>query len=384
MDHSYFRDLLKQVVAINTISSDNPEENRSNLDLTAMLTDQAAELGGSSHTWHVYQTPVAKDNLLIRFGPDVPGGLMLSGHTDTVPCDASGWRTDPFTLAEDDDFFYGLGVIDMKGFFAHALTAIRDLGAPLELKKPLYLLATVDEETTMNGAMRFAEHAPIRPDAVLIGEPTSLVPVIKHKGYMAFSVKVEGRSCHSSNPDAGVSAIKIMNRIVSEICALEKKLKTKFRDEDFKVPYPTLNIGSIHGGDATNRVCGQCEIRLDIRPIRDSSPEELKTLLTEAVKNGAGDDLGRVSVNELYPPIPGFGTSADTDLVRLAAVLSGRDPLTVSYSTEASILSSLGSPVVVLGAGSIDDAHQVNEKLPKNEIERFNGILREMIRRYCQ
>ncbi|MBQ8708756.1 MAG: acetylornithine deacetylase [Succinivibrionaceae bacterium] len=384
MDHSYFRDLLKQVIEINTISSDNPQENRSNLDLIAMLADQAAELGGDSHAWRVYQTPVAKDNLLIRFGPDVPGGLMLSGHTDTVPCDATGWRTDPFSLAEDDDFFYGLGVIDMKGFFAHALTALRDLGAPLELKKPLYLLATVDEETTMQGAMRFAEQASIAPDAILVGEPTSLIPVIKHKGYMAYSVKVEGKSCHSSNPDAGVSALKIMNRIVAGICDLEEKLKTKFRDEDFKVPYPTLNIGSIRGGDATNRVCGQCEIRLDIRPIRDSSPDDLETILIETVKTSAGEDFWRVSVSKLYPPIPGFGTSADNPLARLAAKLSGRDPLTVSYSTEASLLSSLGSPVVVLGAGSIDDAHQVNEKLPKNEIEKFNGILKEMIRHYCQ
>lgn len=384
-DMNYFKDLLARLIGVSTVSSEDQNTDRSNLELLKILENEAEILNGVCTRQNVISSP-CKDNMLIRFGPDVPGGLLLSGHTDTVPYDEHGWNSDPFTLTEDHDFFYGLGVIDMKGFFAHAIAAFREIRETAPLQKPLYLLATVNEETTMAGAIKFSKQASVKPDAVIIGEPTSLTPIYKHKGYMAYRIEVTGRSCHSSNPAEGISAISIMNRIISGLEHMTMILKEKYQDLGFPVNHPTLNIGFVHGGDAPNRVCGSCVLELDIRPTPATSPKMLDTLLKETVMKAvaaAGYDQKLVSINELYSPIPPFETDPGSALIGYCEKITGKSRAAVNYSTEASFLSTLGAPLVVLGAGDIADAHQVNEKLPKKDAEEINRFLKEIIRQYC-
>ncbi len=385
MDLNYFNNLLQHIVATHTISSEDPKVDQSNIQLIEYLRNECIKLQGSCSTMEIVNSP-KKLNLLVRFGPDTKGGLLLSGHSDTVPCDASKWDNDPFGLWDDKSYFYGLGVIDMKGFFAHVLTAYKDLLEENQnsLSHPLYVLATVDEETSMIGAKTFAQECTIKPDAVVIGEPTSLVPVFQHKGYLAYRIKVEGVSCHSSNPDLGVNAITIMNQIITVLLQLAEELKTNYPDPSFEVPYPTLNIGAIHGGDAPNRVCSSCEILLDIRPTGKTDPAMLENKLKDSIKNATGDNFSRVTIEELYPGIPPFATDPQSQLIALTQKLSGNQAVAVNYSTEASFLSKLNCPVVILGAGDIANAHQINEKLPKDEISRLNLILKGLIKHYCQ
>ena len=382
MDKGYFENLLGKIIATVTVSSEDPAADRSNSPLLDLLEQEAGALGGICRRQKVTAAR-NKENLLIRLGPDLPGGLLLSGHTDTVPCDPELWHTDPFTLAEDQMNYYGLGVIDMKGFFAHVLTAFREAYQAGDLKKPLHILATADEETTMAGAAFFADHAGIAPEAVLIGEPTSLVPVFRHKGYMAYRVEVEGKTGHSSDPEAGLNAIGIVSGIITALTDLAEDLRKNFRDSSFRVDHPTLNLGSIRGGDAPNRICAHCELVLDMRPAGEATPEVLDHLLRERVALGAGEHRDRIRVTELYPPIPPFNGSADNDLVIRTEELSGRKASAVNYSTEASYLSRLGVPAVVCGAGDIAHAHQADEKLPKKEIPEYRRILQDLIREYC-
>lgn len=384
MDTQFFKRLLSGIVATKTISSENPAESQSNMELVKFLEKESQSLGGICIEQPVLSDP-HKNNLLVRFGPDVPGGLLLSGHTDTVGCSPELWSSDPFKLHESEDRFAGLGVIDMKGFFAHALAALKDVGTQ-NLSKPLWLLATVDEETSMRGAIAaapFAKTRGVRPDAALIGEPTSLVPVFQHKGYLAYTIAIEGEACHSSNPDAGVNAIEIASGVLKEIFALRDALKTAYRDDAFAVPYPTLNVGAIRGGDSTNRVCDCCEFDLDMRPIASSPVADLEKMLKDAAAKGAGNNADRVCVSEQYAGIPPFRTAKDNEFIRTLEELSGNHATAVAYCTEASFLAELGCPLAVMGAGDIANAHSINEWLPKDEIEKLNGILKALIEKYC-
>ncbi|MGF7449782.1 M20/M25/M40 family metallo-hydrolase, partial [Klebsiella michiganensis] len=158
--------------------------------------------------------------------------------------DDGRWNRVPFTLTEHDNKLYGLGTADMKGFFAFILDALRDVDVT-QLKKPLYILATADEETSMAGARYFAETTQLRPDCAIIGEPTSLQPIRAHKGHMSNAVRIQGQSGHSSDPARGVNAIELMHDAIGRIMQLRDDLKERYHYAAFTVPYPTLNLGAI-------------------------------------------------------------------------------------------------------------------------------------------
>lgn len=383
MDHNYFNYILEGIIQTNSISSDNPSEDQSNIDLINFLEKEAFLLGAKATRQSILKTPL-KQNLLLKFGPDTDGGLLLSGHSDTVPCDKDLWHSDPFTLKITNDFLYGLGVIDMKGYFAHILSVIKDEIEINSLKKPLYILATVDEETSMIGAKEFVKHTAIKPDAIVIGEPTSLIPVFQHKGFMAYEIKVKGKTGHSSNPDAGINSILIMNQIIQKIVEWSKNLRTRFYDDSFDVPYPTVNIGSIHGGDSPNRICSECSILLDMRPTAKTPPKMLEDELISIVNEAARKFKNLISVKELYPGMEPFATSTNSHLIQKLSELSKNKAIAVNYCTEASFLKDLGCDVAIMGAGDIANAHQPNEYLPCNEIELQHIILTELIKDYCQ
>ena len=253
-----FIEIYRALIATPSISATEEALDQSNESLINLLAGWFRDLGFNVEIQPVPDTR-HKFNLLASTGHGA-GGLLLAGHTDTVPFDDGRWTRDPFTLTEHDNKLYGLGTADMKGFFAFILDALRDVDVTT-LKKPLYILATADEETSMAGARYFAETTRLRPDCAIIGEPTSLQPIRAHKGHMSNAIRIQGQSGHSSDPARGVNAIELMHDAIGRIMQLRDLLKERYHFEAFTVPYPTLNLGAIHGGDASNRICACCELQ---------------------------------------------------------------------------------------------------------------------------
>jgi acetylornithine deacetylase len=289
-------------------------------------------------------------------------------------------------VIDKDNRFYGLGTCDMKGFFAFILQACKGLNGK-KLKKPLYILATADEETTMAGARFFSESQAIKPDVAIIGEPTNLVPVMMHKGHMSHRISVQGQSGHSSKPSLGVNAIEIMYQVIGELISLQEKFNLNYHNEAFDVPAPTLNMGAIKGGDNSNRICGHCDLDIDLRSLPSMSDDELLHWLSDALKPIAEKYPARISFEELHPSSPSFEQTKhandDNCLVSIAEEISGHTCCAVNYATEAPFIQQLGCQTIVLGPGSIDKAHQPNEFLAHSEIAKTDKLLIEMIHRSC-
>jgi acetylornithine deacetylase len=375
-----FSESLKQLIASPSISSTQINWDQGNIEIIQLLATWFEQVGFIIDIQKVPQTH-NKYNLLAKLGSG-EGGLLLAGHSDTVPFDENSWQSDPFKILEKNDKFYGLGTCDMKGFFAFVLQACKGLTAK-QLNKPLYVLATADEETTMAGARFFAAQQLMKPDVAIIGEPTNLAPVIMHKGHMSHRITIQGKSGHSSKPNLGVNAIEIMSLVIGQLMALKDKLAINYVNTAFDVTAPTLNLGAIKGGDNANRICGRCELDIDMRSLPGMTDSELINLLAEALKPIAEQYPNRVSFEELHPSSPSFEQKQSSDFVTLAEEISGHKCCAVNYATEAPYIQQLGCQTIVLGPGSIAQAHQPNEFLAHSEIDNTNMILMEMINKYC-
>ncbi|MGM0526368.1 MAG: acetylornithine deacetylase [Pseudomonadota bacterium] len=375
-----FFSMYQQLIAIPSISSIDRQWDHSNKAVIDKLAEWLTELGFDCEINELEGKP-GKFNLLARRGTG-SGGLLLSGHTDTVPYDESRWSSDPFTLTERDNRWYGLGSIDMKGFFAFVIEALKQL--PEEQQhKPLMILATADEETTMDGARQLSNFSNLKPDACIIGEPTSMTPVLAHKGHLSEAVRVTGKSGHSSDPKLGLNAIEIMHQVIGRLMTVQSDFSSKYSNALFSVPEPTLNFGSIHGGDNPNRICGCCELQIDIRPLPGMDISELYQLINQQLADLRQRCPGQIDLIQLHPAIPGYQEQADAALVRLAEKISGRTAHAVNYCTEAPFIQQLGCETVVMGPGSIAQAHQPDEYLAIETIIPTQEKVYQLIRGYC-
>lgn len=374
-----FIELYRQLIASPSISATDSTLDQSNESLINLLAGWFRDLGFSVEVQPVPGTR-HKFNLLARSGEGA-GGLLLAGHTDTVPFDDGRWTRDPFVLTEHDNKLYGLGTADMKGFFAFILDALRDVDVTT-LKKPLYVLATADEETTMAGAKYFSESARLRPDCAIIGEPTSLKPVRAHKGHLSHAIRIEGQSGHSSDPARGVNAIELMHASITELMKLRHTLQERYHHDGFAIPYPTMNFGHIHGGDAANRICACCELHMDIRPLPGLSLNDLDGLLNEALAPVSARWPGRLTVSELHPPIPGYECPVDHELVTVVEKLLGVPTEVVNYCTEAPFIQQI-CPTLVLGPGSIEQAHQPDEFIDTAFIKPTHALITQVVQHFC-
>ena len=374
-----FIELYRELIATPSISATDCAMDQSNEALISLLAGWFRDIG-----FEVEVQPVPgtrhKFNMLARTGSGA-GGLLLAGHSDTVPFDDGRWTRDPFALTEHDNKLYGLGTADMKGFFAFILDALRDVDVK-KLAKPLYVLATADEETTMAGAKYFSENATVRPDCAIIGEPTSLQPVRAHKGHMSNVIRIEGQSGHSSDPSRGVNAIELMHESITQLMALRDTLKTRYRHDGFAIPYPTMNFGHISGGDAANRICACCDLHMDLRPLPGLTLNELEGLINEALAPVSERWPGRVNVSQLHPPIPGYECPADHRLVKVVEKLLGTETSIVNYCTEAPFIQEL-CPTLVLGPGSINQAHQPDEYLDTAFIKPTRELITQVVQHFC-
>lgn len=374
-------DGIRELIGIPSVSSADPALDMSNRAVLERLADML-QAAGFRVEWLAVAGQEGKFNLVATLG-DGPGGLVLSGHSDTVPYDEHAWSSDPFTLTERDGRLYGLGTADMKSFFALILAAVAEHSAR-DLKRRLIVVATADEETGMSGARALAESGPDLADVVLIGEPTSLRPVRVHKGIIAERIVLEGRSGHSSNPALGVSALDGMRAVLNELAALREDLAARHRSDAFEVPYPTLNFGRIQGGDNPNRICAECTLDIDCRFLPGMSLDEMRNGIRERVRRSVGGSGLTVRVEPLFHGIDAMNTPADSDFVRAVERLTGQEAGAVAFATEAPIFAAAGCEVVVAGPGSIDQAHQPDEYLELAAIPPAVDLLSRLIGRYCK
>jgi acetylornithine deacetylase len=375
-----FINLYKGLIAIPSISSTDSSWDQSNQAVINQLATWLETLGFTNEITAVPKNP-GKFNLISTYGSG-DGGLLLAGHTDTVPYDEAGWKTDPFKVVEKDNRLYGLGTIDMKGFFAFVIEVLKNTDLS-KLNKPLRILATADEETTMSGAQAIAEQKSIQPDYAIIGEPTGMVPVIMHKGHMSEGIRITGHSGHSSDPDKGINAIEIMHLVLGELKKVQQKFKDSYHNEHFKVPYPTLNFGAITGGDSANRICGCCELHIDMRPIPGITTTELFITVKDALKEIAKRYPNSVEVYHLHEPIPSYQCPQHSDLITQTEIYTGNQAQSANYCTEAPFIEQLGCDTIVLGPGHIAQAHQPNEYLDLSFVKPTQAVIGKLIQRYC-
>jgi acetylornithine deacetylase ArgE len=250
-------EMMRRLIGAPSVSSVTPGFDQSNRSVIDLLADWLDSLDFTVEVLPLSRQP-GKSNLIATLGRG-PGGLVLAGHTDTVPYDEGRWRTDPFRLTEADNRLYGLGTSDMKAFFALAIEAARHCRAET-LQAPLIILATADEESSMDGAKDLVALGRPRARYALIGEPTGLRPVHMHKGIIMEAIHVYGHAGHSSNPQLGASALEGMHKVLGDLLAWRGELQAAHHDPRFAVPVPTLNPGYIQGGDNPNRICAHCEL----------------------------------------------------------------------------------------------------------------------------
>ena len=382
MPHSDKRVLqqLNQLVATPSVSSTDPVWDQGNREVIDLLAGWLEGMGFSTEIQEVNEDG-SKANLIATLGSG-PGGLVLAGHTDTVPFDEGRWQSNPLGITERDNRLYGLGSTDMKGFFPLALAAASEF-IDASLQQPLILLATADEESSMNGARALAAAGRPRARAAIIGEPTSLTPVRMHKGIMMEAVRVTGKAGHSSNPSLGNSALEGIHVVMGDLMQYRQQLRDRFSNDLFKVAFPTLNLGCIHGGDSPNRICGRAELHFDLRMTPGNDNASVRAEIAARVAKIAEQHALDIELSSLIQDVAPFEQSADSELVQLAEKLTGHRAEAVAFATEAPFLQQMGMETIVMGPGSIDRAHQPDEYLELEQIAPCINLLQQFIRHYC-
>ncbi|WP_019645219.1 acetylornithine deacetylase [Novispirillum itersonii] len=380
MDQSS-RDMIARLIGFDTVSRS------SNLPLIKDVKAYLAGFGIESHL--VYNADQTKANLYATIGPMVEGGVVLSGHTDVVPVDGQPWDTDPFTVVEKDGRLYGRGTCDMKAFSAVALALVPEMLAA-GLKRPIHLALSYDEEVGCLGAPSMIERIVAdlpRPEAVIVGEPTDMKPILGHKGVVALRTTITGHEAHSSQVHRGVSAVMTGARLITFIADMMAENSAVADPENpFTPPYTTLHCGVINGGTALNIISRECSFLWDIRPVPGDDWrryltrfEEYCATLTPAMQ-AIAPHTGIVT--EVLSDTPSMFTEADSPAALLAYSLSGHNTAGfVPYGAEAGQFIQAGLSTVMCGPGSIDQAHQPNEFIEISQVTACEDFLRRLIRR---
>ena len=376
-----YTDMLSQLVAKPSVSSQNTKLDNSNEAIINQLAEWLETLKFSIDVLPVpSETGNKKFNLIATLGSGT-GGLVLAGHTDTVPFDEGRWQTDPFTLTEKDNALYGLGSTDMKGFFPAAIEAAKAF-TDQPLKHPLIILATADEETSMAGARALANADTLNARYAIIGEPTGLKPIRMHKGVMMESITLEGQSGHSSNPDLGVNALDAMYKVIGELMSLRQSWHQHYANPGFDIAFPTMNLAAIRGGDATNRICSHCSMDFDVRLVPGMQSSEVRANIQERLARVLEQTGVRFSMHSLFEGVEAFDQT-NNDFVKTVEKLTHHCSEAVNFATEAPFLQSMGMQTLVLGPGDINCAHQPNEYIALNQIDPAINLLKSLIRSYC-
>ena len=378
------RDMLARLIAFDTTS------HLSNREMTDFVTDYLTPLGARIET--IPDAEGRKANLLASLGPDGPGGIVLSGHTDVVPVAGQPWDTDPFVLTEKDGKLFGRGTCDMKGFIAIALALLPEFAAR-GLNVPLHLALSYDEEIGCAGvpsmiARMSAQLRDIR--AIIVGEPTSMRVVSANKGIRTFTTRVRGVDAHSSQTHKALSAITVAAELVGALDAIAADELAKADPESpFEPPATTINVGHIEGGTATNIVARDCVFDWECRPLPDGDDDAVMAAFE------ARSEAILARIRTLYPQadirteshvrVPGLKVVEGSPAVSLAMALAGtNDTEAVAYAAEAGLFQIAGFPAVICGPGDVAQAHTANEFVTLEQFQTCEAFLRKLMDVICE
>ncbi|MGZ4700093.1 MAG: acetylornithine deacetylase [Ilumatobacteraceae bacterium] len=366
--------LLTELVAF-------PTESRSpNLELIHWVADHIESNGGRAT---IVEASEGRANLLASFGPRQRGGLMLSGHSDVVPAGA-GWATDPYSVTRLDDSLFGRGTADMKGFIAAVIRTIQRIAA-VELTRPLHVALSFDEEIGCIGVRHALEvvagRDDIRPDLVLIGEPTMMRPCHSHLGKLAYEVVCRTAPAHSSLSHSKPSAIAVAARLLGVLDDLHQRHRPSGE------PEVTFNCGTIAGGTGVNVIAGRCAFAFEMRFTVDHDPDDTLRPFMQAVdreRAGIAEQEGSVELNEIIR-YPALRTSSADPWLHLVERAADAGPAgAIGYGTEGGLFAeALHVPVVICGPGDIAVAHRPDEYVSVDQLLRCERLLYSLVQQIC-
>ena len=368
-------ELAQTLVRMDTVS------HHSNLELIHFIRDELVRIGVKSRlTWNHDKT---KANLFATLGEGKPAGVILSGHTDTVPWDGQAWTADPLSAQVKGGRLFGRGSADMKSFIALALAhaeAFAHSPAPFAI----HFAFSYDEEVGCFGVRELIadlKDAAIRPLACIIGEPTGMVPAIAHKGVYRYKCCVRGKEAHSSLTPQSVNAIEMAARVITRLRDMAEGFE---RDEPryagFDVPFSTASVGQFHGGIADNVVPRDAEFRYEFRDLPTADVRAMQQAVLDHAKS-LEPAMQRVAPDagfrfETLCEVPSFLGSTDDAVTQLAQRLSGEPGTTlVAFGTEAGLFKNAGIPTVVCGPGHIAQAHQPDEYVSLEQLTRCEAFM---------
>jgi acetylornithine deacetylase len=367
---------LSKLISFPTISSE------SNLELIDYVEELLQEHG--FRTRRFFNRDGNKANLVASIGPEDPGGVLLSGHTDVVPVKGQKWNTDPFNLSPIGENWFGRGTSDMKGFLAVVLCEIKALDLT-KLHSPLHLVLTYDEEVGCLGALELT--TALREDSLLdslancrfavIGEPTNGKIVNRHKGIEVFRTSFEGVPAHSSQTSLGLNAIEWCSRFIDKI----PELIPMEKDSGFDPPLSTWNLGKIQGGNAINIIAQHCCLDWEVRSLPSQDPAALNEGIEQSLRKLCETDRpGLQTQHRSLVRVPAFHSELEkSELEFLKTTFDSPDAEAVCFATEAGILQDLGIPSFVCGPGSIRQAHQPDEHVSERELTSYAISLHKLI-----
>ncbi|WP_092836858.1 acetylornithine deacetylase [Roseovarius lutimaris] len=368
--------LLRDLIAFPTVSE------MSNLDMIAYLAHVLETHGARVDIFH--DEIGHKANLFATIGPEVDGGIVLSGHSDVVPVAEQDWASDPFELIEHDGHLYGRGTCDMKGFIA-AATAMAPVFAEQVRDRPLHFAFTYDEEVGCFGAQALVDSLKakgIRPGVAIIGEPTSMRIIEGHKGCYEYTTHFSGLAGHGSAPNRGVNAVEYAARYINRLLALKDALRDRApADSRYEPPWSTINTGSVKGGVAHNVIASNASIEWEMRPVQASDAAFVKDdlrhycqeVLLPAMRSICPDaDI----VTEVIGEVDGLEPAEKNEAKAILMELTGRDTAElVPFGTEAGVFQQYGMSAVVCGPGSIDQAHKPDEYIALDQLQQCIDML---------
>ncbi len=374
-------EMLRRLVAFDTTSRE------SNLALIHYVRDYLK--GHGIESTMVPNEDGTKANLYATVGPMKAGGIVLSGHTDVVPVDGQPWDTDPWTLTDKGDKYYGRGTCDMKAFSAIGLAMVPHF-LRAKLKVPIHFALSYDEEVGCIGAHSLAERlkgAVPAPRVVVIGEPTMMTVIHAHKGARSYVTTFTGVEAHSSMTHLGVSAIHFAGEFIAFLNRLEAELEARAaKDSEFMPPMSTINVGTVDGGTAGNILARECRLLWVSRVLPTDDQEEIERRAFDYLQNTLLPAMRRKHpdadiVTEARSATPPFSPEGNDEAKALARAWSGSNVVgSVPYGTEAGIFQrTVGAPTVVCGPGDIAQAHQPNEFILKSQIDACESFMRRMV-----
>ena len=374
------RDMLSRLIAFDTTSRD------SNLALVDFVDDYVSTYGLKSR--RIPNPEGTKANLLITIGPDVPGGVILSGHTDVVPVDGQPWDTDPFTLVERDGRYYGRGTSDMKAFSAVILSLIPEFVAR-PLKTPVHIALSYDEEVGCLGVRPMIAdivRSVPKPRLAIIGEPTNMKVVNAHKGIRSFRTTVTGREAHSSQVDKGVNAVMVAAELIMYLAKLGNDMRAKGDPTGrFDPPFTSVQSSTIEGGTALNILARHCTFQWEFRYLPGTSHDDIYEAFDHHARNVVLPRLKTIApeadiVTTVRSHVPALVARAGCPAEALARQLTGANHAeAVSYGTEAGLFQEAGIPSVICGPGDIREAHKPNEYIEISQVAACETFIRKLI-----